>query len=95
MSAGSEQWIGAWIELNQAGRLLDRRGLEALPAPGNAPWVLTVGAGNHQGTLKRTDDVVASYSSRGPTAIAAPAASGWQSASMAVARAPPRGRGCP
>lgn len=37
MSAGLE----AWIELNQAGRLLDRRGLEALPAPGNAPWNLS------------------------------------------------------
>ena len=32
--------LEAWIELNQAGRLLDRRGLEALPAPGNAPWNL-------------------------------------------------------
>ena len=28
----------AWIELNQAGRLLDRAGLQALPAPGPAPW---------------------------------------------------------
>jgi serine protease AprX len=38
-------------------------------APGNAPWVLTVGAFSHEGTVSRTDDVVASYSSRGPTAI--------------------------
>jgi len=30
----------AWIELNQAGRLLDRRGLEALPEPGDVPWNL-------------------------------------------------------
>ena len=37
MSAGLE----AWIELNQAGRLLDRRGLEALPAPCNASWNLS------------------------------------------------------
>jgi hypothetical protein len=29
-----------WLELNQAGRLLDRRGLEGLPDPGIAPWHL-------------------------------------------------------
>jgi len=36
-------------------------------APGNAPWVLTVGASSHQGTAARGDDVVAPFSSRGPT----------------------------
>jgi serine protease AprX len=41
----------------------------AITAPGNAPWVLTVGAYSHQGTLSRTDDVIAPYSSRGPSAI--------------------------
>jgi serine protease AprX len=41
----------------------------AITAPGNAPWVLTVGASDHQGTLNRKDDVVAPYSSKGPTAI--------------------------
>jgi serine protease AprX len=41
----------------------------AIPAPGNAPWVLTVGASSTQGTTDRRDDVVASYSSRGPTMI--------------------------
>jgi serine protease AprX len=40
-----------------------------ITAPGNAPWVLTVGAASHEGTLTRVDDTVASYSSRGPTAI--------------------------
>jgi subtilisin family serine protease len=38
-----------------------------ITAPGNAPWVLTVGASSTQGTLSRRDDVVANYSSRGPT----------------------------
>jgi serine protease AprX len=38
-------------------------------APGNAPWVLTVGASTHQGTLNRTDDAVTAFSSSGPTAI--------------------------
>jgi serine protease AprX len=40
-----------------------------ITAPGNAPWVLTVGASTHEGTLNRTDDHHASYSSRGPTAV--------------------------
>ena len=38
-------------------------------APGNAPWVITVGASSHNGTADRSDDVVAAFSSRGPTAI--------------------------
>jgi serine protease AprX len=40
-----------------------------ITAPGNAPWVLTVGASSHQGTVTRVDDVMALYSSRGPSAI--------------------------
>ncbi len=40
-----------------------------ITAPANAPWVLTVGAHSHEGTVVRTDDVMAGYSSRGPTAI--------------------------
>ena len=39
----------------------------AIGAPGNAPWVLTVGASSTEGTVNRRDDIVASYSSRGPT----------------------------
>ena len=38
-------------------------------APGNAPWVLTVGASNHKGTANRSDDTVAAFSSRGPGAF--------------------------
>jgi subtilisin family serine protease len=40
-----------------------------ITAPANAPWVLTVGAYSHEGTIARSDDVIAGYSSRGPTAI--------------------------
>src|SRR6188474_2635758 len=36
-------------------------------APGNAPWVLTVGASSHHGTARRSDDTIAPFSSRGPT----------------------------
>jgi serine protease AprX len=40
-----------------------------ITAPGNAPWVLTVGASSHMGTVDRSDDTVAAFSSRGPTAV--------------------------
>jgi subtilisin family serine protease len=40
-----------------------------ITAPGNAPWVLTVGASSTMGTLTRKDDTMAAYSSNGPTFI--------------------------
>jgi serine protease AprX len=40
-----------------------------ITAPGNAPWVLTVGASSTNGTPDRGDDTVASFSSRGPSYI--------------------------
>jgi serine protease AprX len=40
-----------------------------ITAPGNAPWVLTVGAASHMGTVDRADDTMAAFSSRGPAAI--------------------------
>lgn len=39
----------------------------AITAPGNAPWVLTVGASSHMGTASRGDDTMAAFSSHGPT----------------------------
>ncbi len=41
----------------------------AIGAPGNAPWVITVGAYSHEGTVWRSDDVMAEFSSRGPSAF--------------------------
>jgi serine protease AprX len=41
----------------------------AITAPGNAPWVLTVGASSTMGTVSRADDTMAAYSSSGPTYI--------------------------
>jgi hypothetical protein len=41
----------------------------AISSPANAPWVLTVGASNHEGTVSRSDDDMAAFSSRGPSAI--------------------------
>jgi serine protease AprX len=40
-----------------------------ISAPGNAPWVLTVGASSTMGTTSRADDQMAPYSSAGPTAF--------------------------
>jgi serine protease AprX len=40
-----------------------------IASPGNAPWVLTVGATSDVGTADRRDDVVAVFSSRGPSPI--------------------------
>jgi serine protease AprX len=40
-----------------------------IASPGNAPWVLTVGASSERGTSAREDDEVAGFSSRGPSAI--------------------------
>ena len=41
--------------------------LGSITSPGNAPLALTVGALNTFATVKRSDDAVTSYSSRGPT----------------------------
>ena len=41
----------------------------AITAPGNAPWVITIGASSTNGTVLRQDDTIAPYSSRGPTMI--------------------------
>jgi serine protease AprX len=40
-----------------------------ITSPGNAPWVLTVGAADQHKTASRMDDTVAQFSSRGPTSI--------------------------
>jgi len=44
-------------------------GYGTISAPGNDPYVITVGAMNAKGTPDRSDDVMTSYSSKGPTAI--------------------------
>jgi serine protease AprX len=42
-------------------------GYGTITAPGNDPYVITVGAMNTKGTSNRAGDVVTSYSSKGPT----------------------------
>jgi serine protease AprX len=48
---------------------LGTNGYGTITAPGNSPYVITVGAMNTNGTLTPTDDKIASYSSKGPTSI--------------------------
>jgi serine protease AprX len=50
---------------DQQGRII----YGGVTAPGNAPSVLTVGASSHMGTIDRSDDRIAGFSSRGPTLI--------------------------
>jgi hypothetical protein len=42
--------------------------LGGISSPGNSPYAITVGALNTGGTVDRSDDTVATFSSRGPTA---------------------------
>ncbi len=44
-------------------------GYSTITAPGNDPYVITVGAMKSEGTTTRADDLIASYSSKGPTAF--------------------------
>jgi len=44
-------------------------GYGLIAAPGNDPYVLTVGAMNAMGTPSKSDDIITSYSSKGPSAV--------------------------
>ena len=46
-----------------------RRGYSSILAPGNSPSAITVGAMKTMTTVTRTDDNIASYSSKGPSAL--------------------------
>ena len=47
----------------------NNNGYGTITAPGNDPYVITVGAMRTMGTQTRTDDVIASYSSKGPSML--------------------------
>jgi serine protease AprX len=51
------------------GRYQPTNGYATVTSPGNDPYVITVGAMKPMGTPTRVDDLIASYSSKGPTAI--------------------------
>ena len=59
------------------GKLADGTPVVAgIESPGNSPFAITVGALNTRGTAARSDDTVATYSSRGPTPYRPPAEAG-------------------
>src|SRR6201998_4398898 len=51
------------------GRYQPTNGYGTVTSPGNDPYVLTVGAMKPMGTPTRTDDLIASYSSKGPSVV--------------------------
>ncbi|MGC2540512.1 MAG: S8 family serine peptidase, partial [Candidatus Sulfotelmatobacter sp.] len=51
------------------GRYQPTDGYATVTSPGNDPYVVTVGAMKPMGTPTRVDDLIASYSSKGPTVV--------------------------
>src|SRR5205814_5622660 len=51
------------------GRYQPTSGYGTVTSPGNDPYVITVGSMKPMGTPTRVDDLIASYSSKGPTLI--------------------------
>src|SRR5277367_2677857 len=72
--AAEAAWKAGIIVVAAAGNYgrdnsVDEHGYGTIVAPGNDPYVITVGAMNNMGTPGRSDDQMASYSSKGPTAF--------------------------
>lgn len=61
-------WNAGMVVVVSAGNL-GRNGYSSVLSPGNSPYVITVGAMKTMGTAARGDDLIASYSSKGPTWI--------------------------
>jgi len=61
-------WNAGIVVVASAGNL-GRNGYASVLSPGNSPYVITVGAMKTMGTADRGDDLIASYSSKGPTWI--------------------------
>jgi serine protease AprX len=60
--------IVVFVSAGNSGKAADgSQVLGGITSPGNSPYAITVGAINTKGTVKRNDDVMATYSSRGPT----------------------------
>jgi len=72
--AAEAAWKAGIVVVTAAGNMgrdnsFGEQGYATIEAPGNDPNVITVGAMSPQGTWTRTDDIVASYSSKGPTLL--------------------------
>lgn len=57
------------VAAGNSGRYLPTGGYATVTSPGNDPYVLTVGSMKPMGTPARTDDLIASYSSKGPSVV--------------------------
>jgi serine protease AprX len=64
-----QQGIVVVVAAGNNGRYLPTSGYATVTSPGNDPYALTVGAMKPMGTPERGDDLIASYSSKGPTLI--------------------------
>ena len=67
-------WMAGIIVVAAAGNSgrdnsLGTSGYGTISSPGNSPYAITVGAMNDVGTTTRADDLMASYSSKGPTLV--------------------------
>jgi serine protease AprX len=67
-NAVAAAWKSGIVVVVAAGNL-GRNGYSTILSPGNSPYVITVGAMKAEGTPGRSDDQIASYSSKGPTWI--------------------------
>jgi serine protease AprX len=57
------------VAAGNSGRYVPTSGYGTVTSPGNDPYVLTVGSMKPMGTPERMDDLIASYSSKGPTML--------------------------
>jgi serine protease AprX len=66
--AAEAAWNDGIVVVAAAGNL-GRNGYATILSPGNSPHAITVGAMKTEETYPRSDDLIASYSSKGPTYI--------------------------
>lgn len=57
------------VSAGNMGRFTPTQGYGTIASPGNSPFVITVGAMNDRGTALRSDDIMTTYSSKGPTLV--------------------------
>jgi serine protease AprX len=70
--AAEAAWNAGIVVVTAAGNFgrnnfVGNQGYGTITAPGNDPYVITVGAMKDNGTAYRSDDTIATYSSKGPT----------------------------
>nr|MBA3322599.1 S8 family serine peptidase [Pyrinomonadaceae bacterium] len=68
-SAGNYGRTDEIVGYDANGNPMHRLVFGSINSPGNSPYVITVGATDSRGTIRRSDDQVAEWSSKGPTQI--------------------------